>query len=157
MLVLILFWFLESWPVTYRFKNRCILVALCHLIASGSSNQEVSSCSGKITGAGSVPCCTWKCVSTALSSSINIFEVPSMLFVLTDEFSVRVTIFFYRISVSWTHILPFLYLPLFWNEISILSKVHKPDNCESHNSLKFSFINIQTRQCNFVGCEYFLE
>ena len=39
----------------------------------------------------------------------------------------------------------------------MLSKAHKPDNFESHNSLKLSFTNIQGLCLNFVNCESFLE
>ena len=39
----------------------------------------------------------------------------------------------------------------------ILSKACKPDNFESHNSLKVSFTNIQGLCSNFVDCESFLE
>ena len=38
--------------------------------------------------------------------------------------------------------------------MAILSKACKPDNFESHNSLKLSFANIRL---NFVDCESFLE
>ena len=41
--------------------------------------------------------------------------------------------------------------------MSILSKTCKPDNFESHNSLKLSFTNIQDLPLNFVDCEHFLE
>ena len=41
--------------------------------------------------------------------------------------------------------------------MAILSKVCKPDNFESHNSLKFSFTNIRGLRSNFVDCESFLE
>ena len=41
--------------------------------------------------------------------------------------------------------------------MAILSKVCKPDNFESHNSLKLSFTNIQGLRSNFVDCESFLE
>ena len=34
----------------------------------------------------------------------------------------------------------------------ILSKACKPDNFESHNSLKLSFMNIQGLRSNFVDC-----
>ena len=33
----------------------------------------------------------------------------------------------------------------------------KPDNSESHNSLKLSFTNIYDLHLNFVECESFLE
>ena len=39
----------------------------------------------------------------------------------------------------------------------ILSKACKPDNFESHNFLKLSFMNIQGLRSNFVDCESFLE
>ena len=41
--------------------------------------------------------------------------------------------------------------------MTILSKACKPDNFESHNSLKLSFTNIQGLHSNFVDCESFLE
>ena len=41
----------------------------------GSSNQEVSPSTGKNPRAVLVPCCTWKCVSTAISGGVDICEV----------------------------------------------------------------------------------
>ena len=41
--------------------------------------------------------------------------------------------------------------------MAILLKACKPDNFESHNSLKLSFTNIQGLRSNFVDCESFLE
>ena len=41
--------------------------------------------------------------------------------------------------------------------MAILSKACKPDNIESHNSLKLSFTNIRGLRSNFVDCESFLE
>ena len=41
--------------------------------------------------------------------------------------------------------------------MAILSKACKPDNFESHNSLKLSFTNIRGPRSNFVDCESFLE
>ena len=41
--------------------------------------------------------------------------------------------------------------------MGILSKACKPDNFESHNSLKLSFTNIRGLHSNFVDCESFLE
>ena len=41
--------------------------------------------------------------------------------------------------------------------MTILSKACKPDNFESHNSLKLSFTNIWGLCSNFVTCEFFLE
>ena len=41
--------------------------------------------------------------------------------------------------------------------MTILSKACKPDNFESHNSLKLSFTNIRGLRSNFVDCESFFE
>ena len=41
--------------------------------------------------------------------------------------------------------------------MAILSKACKPDNFESHNSLKLSFANIRGLCSNFVACKFFLE
>ena len=41
--------------------------------------------------------------------------------------------------------------------MTILSRACKPDNFESHNSLKLSFTNIRGLPSNFVDCESFLE
>ena len=41
--------------------------------------------------------------------------------------------------------------------MAILFKACKPDNFESHNSLKLSFTNIRGHRSNFVDCESFLE
>ena len=39
--------------------------------------------------------------------------------------------------------------------MAILSKACKPDNFESHNSLKLSFTNIRGLRSNFVDCDSF--
>ena len=41
--------------------------------------------------------------------------------------------------------------------MAILSNRIKPDNFESHNSLKLNFSNIRGLHSNFVDCESFLE
>ena len=41
--------------------------------------------------------------------------------------------------------------------MTILSKPCKPDNLESHNSLKLSFTNIRGLRSNFLDCESFLK
>ena len=41
--------------------------------------------------------------------------------------------------------------------MAILSKGWKPDNFESHNSLKLRFMNIRGLRSNFFGCESFPE
>ena len=41
--------------------------------------------------------------------------------------------------------------------MAMLSKACKPDNFESHNSLKFSFMHIRGIHSNFVDCKSFLQ
>ena len=41
--------------------------------------------------------------------------------------------------------------------MAILSKACKPDNFESHNSLKLSYTNIRGLRSNFVDCESSFE
>ena len=41
--------------------------------------------------------------------------------------------------------------------MTVFSKASKPDNSESHNSLKLIYTNIQALPSNFVDCESFLE
>ena len=45
-------------------------------IQLGSSDQEASPSAGKNTGIVLVPCRAWKCVFTAISGGVDIFEVP---------------------------------------------------------------------------------
>ena len=71
------------------------------------------------------------------------FWGPLVLFVMTDEFLVRVTKITSRIDVSCL--------------MALLSKACKPDNFELHNSLKPTFRNIWGLCLNFVDCESFRE
>ena len=42
----------------------------------GSSDQVASTSSGKNTGVVLRPCCAWRCVPAAISSGMDIYEVP---------------------------------------------------------------------------------
>ena len=42
----------------------------------GNSDQEASPSASKNTWVVLVPCCTWKCVPTAISGAADICEVP---------------------------------------------------------------------------------
>ena len=86
------------------------------------------------------------------------FWGPWVSFVMTDEFSVRVTKNTSRIGVSWTHSLAFYLFPNLnlWI-MAILSKASKPDNFEPHNSLNLSFTNIWGLCSNFVDCNISLN
>ena len=48
-------------------------------------------------------------------------------------------------------------IPLTQSIMVVLSKGCKPDNFESHNSLKLGFMNIWGLRSNFVDCKSFLE
>ena len=41
--------------------------------------------------------------------------------------------------------------------MAMLSKACKPDNFESHNSLKLSFTNLRGLRSNFLDCKSFVE
>ena len=62
------------------------------------------------------------------------------------------------LGVSWTNILPFCFGPILtqWF-MAMLSKGCKPENFESYNSIKLSFLNICGLCFNFIECESFLE
>ena len=61
------------------------------------------------------------------------------------------------VSHEFTAYLSIFFLNLNAMNIAILSKACKPDNFESHNSLKLGFTNIRGFRSNFVDCESFLE
>ena len=44
-----------------------------------------------------------------------------------------------------------------FSKMVVLSKVCKPNNFKSHDSLNLRFTNIQRLCLNFIGCESFLE
>ena len=105
----------------------------------GSSNQEASLSAGKNTRVALVPGLAWKCVPTTNSGDVDYFWGLWVSFVI-DRFSVRVAKITSRIGVSWTHILPSVFDQFLTSWImAILSKGCKPDNFESHNSLKLKF------------------
>ena len=150
--------FLAFSDLTYHLEDTGIGV-FCYTVPPdsnqtelGSSNQEASSSAGKHSRVILLPCCTWECVPTAISGCMGISKILGVSFVTTDEFSVRVTKNYFQGLVS--HELT-VYLSVF--EMTILSKRRKPDNFESHNTLKLSFTNIRGFHSNFFDCESFLE
>ena len=66
----------------------------------GSSDKQASQSAGKNTKAVLVPCCAWKCVPTAIFWWCGYFRGPWVSYLMTDEFSVRVTKITSRIGVS---------------------------------------------------------
>ena len=123
-----------------------------------SSDQEACPSTGKNIGLVLVPCCAWKCVTIAISSGVDISEVSGCHL-------------FWQISFQWglqkllqglvshklTAYLSVFDLFLTWWIMAVLSKLCKPDDFESCNSLKLSSTNVQGLHSNFVDCESFLE
>ena len=81
-----------------------------------------------------------------------------VLFVMTDEVSVRVTKLLQGLVSCELAAYIFVFTLFFtqWT-LAILSKGCKSDNFEPHNSLKLSFANMWGLHSNFVECESFLE
>ena len=86
----------------------CIVLPDSKETELGSSDQEASPSAGKNNGIVLVPCCTWKCVPTVISSGVDISEVPGG-HVTTDEFSVRVKKITSRIGALMNSQLTFLF------------------------------------------------
>ena len=82
-----------------------------------------------------MPCLAWKCVPSVLSRSLGVICYDRWL-----------------LSEGHKN-----YFNDWWPMNSILSKVCTPDNFESHNSIKLSFMNTYGLCLNFVECESFLE
>ena len=87
---------------------------------------------------------TWKGVSTAISSDIDIYEVSGCHLLQ-------------QMNSQWGSQKLIQGLVSELKKMAVLSKVRKPDHFESHNSLKTTFTNIWALQSNFDGCEHFRE
>ena len=127
-------------------------------IKLGSSNQEASPSVAKNTRVVLVLCCMWKCVPTAISNGSDISEVPGChsLWQLSSQWGSQ-KLYQGFVSHDLTACLSVFNLFLTQWIMGILSKGCKPDNFESHNSLKLSFTNIWGLCSDFVDCESFLE
>ena len=79
----------DAYPVLFFSNLTChvedteIVVLWSHCVVHdsketklGISNQEVSPSAGKNTGVVLVPCCTWKCNTTAVSGGVDVYKVP---------------------------------------------------------------------------------
>ena len=124
----------------------------------GISDQEVSPSAGKNARVVLVSCTTWKCVPTAISSSVNIFKILGchLLQQMSSQWGSQ-RLRQGLVSHEHTAYLSVFDLFLTWWIMAILWKKSKPDKFESQNSLKLSFSNIRGLHANFVECESFLE
>ena len=60
---------------TGKVFSGCTVPSNSKEIKLGGSDQEAFPSAGKNTGANLVPCCTWKCLPTAIPSGVDISEV----------------------------------------------------------------------------------
>ena len=127
-------------------------------IKLGGSNQEAFPSAGKNTGENLVPCCTWKCLPTAIPSGVDISEVTEchLLRQMNSQW-MSLKLLQGLVSNKLTAYLPAFDIFLTQWIIAILSKGFKAENFESQNSLKLSFTNIWGLSSNFVDCDSFLE
>ena len=151
--MLLLFGFLRPVLSPWAYTNRCFLVALCCLIVR-TPNLEVATkrlFHQHLKLVVLVPCCTQKSVPTAISSGSDISEVPGCHFFrqMISQWSSQ------KLQGLVSHELT-VYLLTQWI-MAILSKGCKPDNFESHISLKISLMNISGLRSSFVECESFLK
>ena len=77
--------------------------------ACSNSDQEASLSAGKNNGVVLVPCLRMEVCPYSYFWRCGYFWGPWVSFVMTDEFSVRVTKITSRIGISWTHSLPFYF------------------------------------------------
>ena len=160
--MLIIFWISQIWSVTLRiqeqvFSDRPVPPDIKETKLA-SSNQETSPSGGKNTGKVLVPCHTWKCAPTAISSGVDISEVPGchLLLQSSSQWGSR-KLLQGLVSPELTgYFSVFNQFLLQWIMV-ILPKGCKLDNFESHTSLKLSFTNIWGFCLNFAECKTFFE
>ena len=85
------------------------------------------------------------------------FRSPWVLFVLTNEFSLRITKLHQQLGSHKLVVYHSVFDQFLTYKMTILSKACKPVNFEAHNSLKFNLNNIWGLCLNFFECEYVLE
>ena len=111
-----LFWLPQTWPSPWGHRKRCFPVALCCRIVRRSNleaatkrllHQQVKN-RDSFSAMSRIEVCPYSYFRWC-----GYFRGPWVSFVTTDEFSVRVTKITWKIGVSWTHSLPFLFLTYF--------------------------------------------
>ena len=124
----------------------------------GSSDQDAYPAAGKNTRTVLVPCHTWKCVPKANSGGADISEVPGYHLAqhMSSQWGLQ-KLLQWLVSHELTAFLSVFDLFLTQWIMAILSKGCKPDNFESPNSLKLTFMNIWGLCSIFLECESFLE
>ena len=112
-MILILFWLSQTWPVIWRIWeyvfSGCTVLPDRKETKFGNSNQDASPSADKNTSVVLVPCLHMEVHPCSYFRWCGYFWGPWVSFVTTDEFSVRVTKITLMIDVSWTHSLPFYF------------------------------------------------
>ena len=160
--MLILFWLSHTWAVTLRIQEHVFSGSYVPPDSKktelGSSDQEASPSAGKNTGIILVPCCTFRCLPTAISGSVDISNVPGCHLLEQTSFQRgSQKLLQGLVSHEPTAYLSVLTLLLTQWIMAVLSKGWEPDNFELHNSLKLSFTSVWGLHLIFVECESFLE
>ena len=71
------FWLSQTRPVILRIqKSGCTVLSDSKETKLRSSQQEAFPSAGRNIGVVLMPCPAWKCVHTAISNGVDIFEVP---------------------------------------------------------------------------------
>ena len=143
------FWLFSIWPATLRIQENispsCAVLPDTGETKLGRSNQVASPSVSKNIALVLVPCCAWKCAATAISSSVDTPEGLELQLVeqMSSQCGLQ-KLLQGLVSHKLTACLSDFYLFLdFWlNEMTIFLKVHKPDDFESQNFVKLSFIKI---------------
>ena len=108
--MLIFFWLSQTWPVTLRIQewvfSGCNVPPDTKETKLGSRNKEDSLWAGKNNEIVLVPRSHMKVCPYSYFRRYGYFRGPWISFIMTDEFSLRVTKITSRIGVSWTHSLP---------------------------------------------------
>ena len=112
----------------YMFSS-CTVPSDSKEIKLGSSNQETSPSTGENIRIVLLPFHAWKCFLSGIFGCVDIFDVPRYHLLR-------------QMNSQWES--QNLLQGLVPHELtSHLSRGHKPENFESNNSLKFSFLNVQ--------------
>ena len=122
-------------PCGYR--NKCFLVALCRLVVRRTDmDREASPSACKNIRVVLVPCHAWKCVPKAISSGVDISDVPGchVLRQMSSQWGSQKLL---QRLVSYELAVHLSVFNLFF--MAILWEGCKPGNFESNNSLKLSF------------------
>ena len=151
------FWLSQTWLVTLRLQEQvfcgCAVPFGSKETKLGSSNSDTSPSVGKNDGVVLVPYCGWNNVRTAIYGGVDISEVPECYMLQWGSQKLLQGLVCHEPAAYFSVFDLFLTQSI----MAIWLKRCKPNNFESHSSLKLSIINIWGHCLNFDECESFLE